>query len=113
MDFYRVSRMDHYLPLDRGGHPMGSSVPNATDLARQGIRDYVKSGRIFIAAEADDRMIGQLVELIGEDHVLFSSDFPHGEGRENAAEILERKDLPASQKQKLLYDNTACLLGEP
>jgi len=114
MDFYRVSRMDHYLPLDRGGHPMGSSVPNATDLARQGIRDYVKSGRIFIAAEADDRMIGQLVELIGEDHVLFSSDFPHGEGRENAAaEILERKDLSASQKQKPLYDNTVRLFDEP
>jgi len=75
-----VSRMDHYLPLDRSGHPMGLSVPNATDLPRQGIRDYVKSGRIFIAAEADDRMIGQLFELVGEDHVLFSSDFPPRRG---------------------------------
>jgi len=112
--FYMVSRMDHYLPLDRGGHPMGLSMPNATDLPRQSIRDYVKSGRLFIAAEADDCMLEQLFQLVGEDHVLFSSDFPHGEGRENAAaEILERKDLSASQKQKLLYDNTARLFGEP
>ena len=112
--FYMVSRMDHYLPLDRGAHPMGLSMPNAADLPRQRIRDYVKSGRVFIAAEADDRMLSQLFDLIGEDQVLFSSDFPHGEGRENAAlEILERKDLSETQKQKLLYHNTVRLFGEP
>ncbi|MGN6720687.1 MAG: amidohydrolase family protein [Candidatus Binatia bacterium] len=112
--FYMVSRMDHYLPLDRGAHPMGLSMPNAADLPRQTIRDYVKSGRIFIAAEADDRMLVQLFELIGEDQVLFSSDFPHGEGRDNAAmEILERQDISEVQKQKLLYHNTVRLFGEP
>jgi uncharacterized protein len=111
--FYMVSRMDHYLPLDRGAHPFGLSMPNAAQLPRLSIRDYVKSGRIFIAAEADDSMLHNLFELIGEDHVLFSSDFPHGEGRENAAlEIIERKDLSAIQKQKLLYDNTVRLFGE-
>jgi predicted TIM-barrel fold metal-dependent hydrolase len=52
--------------------------------------------------------------LIGEDHVLFSSDFPHGEGRDNAAlEILERADLSHRQKQQLLYDNTVRLFGAP
>ena len=112
--FYMVSRMDHYLPLDRGAHPFGLSMPNAAELPRESIRDYVKSGRIFIAAEADDSMLHNLFELIGEDHVLFSSDFPHGEGRENAAlEIIERKDLSETQKQKLLYDNTVRLFGEP
>jgi uncharacterized protein len=112
--FYMVSRMDHYLPLDRGAHPFGLSMPNAAQLPRLSIRDYAKSGRIFMAAEADDAMLHQLFELIGEDHVLFSSDFPHGEGRENAAlEILERKDLSAEQKKKLLYDNTVRFFGEP
>ena len=91
--FYMVSRMDHYLPLDRGAHPFGLSMPNPAELPRASIRDYVKSGRIFMAAEADDRMLHQLFDLIGEEQVLFSSDFPHGEGRENAAlEILERND---------------------
>src|SRR5882724_5511734 len=112
--FYMVARMDHYLPLDRGAHPFGLSMPNAAQLPRESIRDYVQSGRIFIAAEADDKMRHQLFELIGEDHVLFSSDFPHGEGRENAAlEILERSDLSETQKRKLLYDNTVRLFGEP
>jgi predicted TIM-barrel fold metal-dependent hydrolase len=59
-------------------------------------------------------MLQQLFDLIGEDHVLFSSDFPHGEGRDNAAlEILERQDLSESQKRKLLYDNTVRFFGAP
>jgi predicted TIM-barrel fold metal-dependent hydrolase len=112
--FYMVSRMDHYLPLDRGAHPFGLSMPNPAELPRASIRDYVKSGRIFMAAEADDRMLHQLFELIGEEQVLFSSDFPHGEGRDNAAlEILERNDLSETQKRKLLYDNTVRLFGAP
>lgn len=112
--FYMVSRMDHYLPLDRGAHPFGLSMPNPAELPLASIRDYVKSGRVFMAAEADDRMLHFLFELIGEDHVLFSSDFPHGEGRDNAAlEILERRDLSSDQKQKLLYDNTVRLFGAP
>jgi predicted TIM-barrel fold metal-dependent hydrolase len=112
--FYMVSRMDHYLPLDRGAHPFGLSMPNAADLPRAAVRDYVKSGRIFIAAEADDSMLLGLFDLIGEDQVLFSSDFPHGEGRDNAAlEIIERRDLTESQKKKLLYDNTVRLFGGP
>jgi hypothetical protein len=89
-------------------------MPNAADLPRASIRDYVKSGRIFIAAEADDSMLRQLFDLIGEDQVLFSSDFPHGEGRDNAAlEIIQRKDLTENQKKKLLFDNTVRLFGEP
>ena len=112
--FYMVSRMDHYLPLDRGAHPFGLSMPNPAQLPRLSIRDYAKSGRIFMAAEADDAMLHQLFELIGEDHVLFSSDFPHGEGRENAAlEILERKDISDVQKRKLLYANTVRFFGAP
>jgi predicted TIM-barrel fold metal-dependent hydrolase len=112
--FYMVARMDHYLPLDRGAHIWGMSMPNAENLPRKNVEEYVKSGRIFIAAEADDKLLYNLFALLGEDQILFSSDFPHGEGRENAAlEILERKDLSQTQKKKLLYDNTVRLFGEP
>src|SRR5262249_60639888 len=74
--FYMVSRMDHYLPLDRGAHPFGLSMPNAAELPRASIPDYVKSGRIFLAAEADDNLIHLLFELIVEGPGLFSSDYP-------------------------------------
>ena len=90
------------------------SMPNAENLPRRSVQEYVKSGRIFIAAEADDKLLDKLFELLGEEQILFSSDFPHGEGRENAAlEILDRKDLAESQKRKLLYDNTVRFFGAP
>jgi predicted TIM-barrel fold metal-dependent hydrolase len=59
-------------------------------------------------------MLAQEIALVGEEHILFSSDFPHGEGRDNAAaEILERTDLSDTQKRKILYDNTVKFCGEP
>ena len=86
----------------------------AAGLPRKDVEDYLKSGRIFVAAESDDAMLTDEMALIGEDQILFSSDFPHDEGRGTAmTEILERSDLSEKQKRKLLYDNTVRLFGEP
>jgi predicted TIM-barrel fold metal-dependent hydrolase len=105
---YMVPRLDHYLPIDR------SQMPIKGELCQRAIVDYVKSGRIFIAGEADDRMLPQEIELLGEDQLLYSSDLPHGEGRHNAAkEILARGDISATQKRKILYDNAVRFFGEP
>jgi predicted TIM-barrel fold metal-dependent hydrolase len=105
---YMVARLDHYLPIDRSQMPIKSEVP------QRAIEDYVKSGRIFIAGEADDKLLPQEIELLGEDQILYSSDLPHGEGRHNAAkEILARSDISNTQKRKILYDNAVRFFGEP
>jgi hypothetical protein len=106
--FYMCGRMDHYLKLNRSRMPVSKGLPRAD------VEDYLRSGRIFVAAEADDPMLVHEMSLLGEDHVLFSSDFPHGEGRENAMmEVIERKDLSEVQKRKILYENTVHFFGEP
>ncbi|NIO06571.1 MAG: amidohydrolase family protein [Deltaproteobacteria bacterium] len=106
---YMVQRMDHYLPLDKG-----LEMPGTDTLPRQKIQDYVRSGRIFVAPEADDVLLPQEINMFGEDQILYASDVPHNEGRENAAlEILERDDLSADQKRKFLYDNTVRFFGRP
>jgi predicted TIM-barrel fold metal-dependent hydrolase len=106
--FYMVGRLDHYLPIDRSQMPIKNEIPQRT------IEEYVRSGRIFLASEADDKMLAQEIALLGEDQILYSSDLPHGEGRHNAAkEILARNDLSAAQKQKILYHNAVKFFGEP
>jgi predicted TIM-barrel fold metal-dependent hydrolase len=106
--FYMVGRLDHYLPIDRSQMPIKDEIPQRT------IEEYVRSGRIFLAGEADDKMLVQEIGLLGEDQILYSSDLPHGEGRHNAArKILERKDLTDTQKRKILYDNAVKFFGEP
>jgi predicted TIM-barrel fold metal-dependent hydrolase len=108
--FYVVGRLGHYLPSYR-------SDPTVREMGRlpeKAIEEYLKSGRFFIAPEADDPLLLQEIGLVGDEHILFSSDYPHGEGRDNAAsEILERRDLLDAQKRKILYDNTVRFCGEP
>jgi predicted TIM-barrel fold metal-dependent hydrolase len=105
---YMVARLDHYLPIDRSQMPIKDEVP------QRAIEDYAKSGRIFVAGEADDRLLTQEIELLGEDQILYSSDLPHGEGRHNAAkEILARGDISETQKRKILYDNAVRFFGAP
>jgi predicted TIM-barrel fold metal-dependent hydrolase len=108
--FYVVGRLGHYLPSYR----MDPTVKAAGRLPDKAIEEYLASGRFFIAPEAHDSLLAQEIELVGEDHILFSSDFPHGEGRDHAAnEILERSDLSEVQKRKILYDNTVRYCGAP
>jgi predicted TIM-barrel fold metal-dependent hydrolase len=105
---YMVPRLDHYLPIDRSQMPIKDEIP------QRAIRDYVRSGRIFLAGEADDKMLVHEIALLGEDQILYSSDLPHGEGRHNAAkEILARNDISEAQKQKILYHNAVRFFGEP
>lgn len=103
-----VPRLDHYLPIDR------SQMPIKSDLSQKAIEEHAKSGRIFIAGEADDRMLREEIDLLGEDQILYSSDLPHGEGRHDAAkEILARQDISDFQKRKILYGNAVKFFGEP
>src|ERR1051325_3325570 len=100
--------LDHYLPIDR------DAQPNKDKLPRNQIEDYLKSGRIFVAAEAEDPLLLQELALIGEDQILCASDIPHSERRETSGNsTIERKDLSDQQKRKILYDNSVRLFGKP
>ena len=108
--FYMVGRMDHYLDRDKFIQPPALSAK----MPKQSIQEYLKSGRIFLCGEMDDPLIKEEIALLGEDQLLFSSDYPHGEAREDAAtNLLERKDITENQKRKILYDNPVRLFGEP
>ena len=105
--FYMAGRMGHYMPSYRADTTIKA-------LPEKEIAEYLTSDRFFVAPEAEDPLLPLEMELVGEDHVLFGSDFPHGEGRENAAaEIKERADITEPQRAKFLYDNAVRLFGEP
>jgi predicted TIM-barrel fold metal-dependent hydrolase len=105
--FYMVGRIEHYLPTYR-------QDPVMKDLPRGSIEDCMHSGRIFFAPEAEDRWLIHEMELVGEEQVLYGSDFPHGEEREEAAmRFIEREELTAEQKEKVFYRNAVKLFGEP
>lgn len=98
---YWVGRMDHYYHADtdnaRGGY-MPKKRPS----------DYLKEGRIFFTCEAEEALLPQVIDLVGEDQMMASADIPHGEARERSMDIVrERPDLSESVKRKILGENAA------
>jgi len=60
---------------------------------------------IWVAPFFEDD-VNELVRLIGVDHVLFGSDFPHAEGlRDPLSFVHELKDLPDEDVRKVMQEN--------
>jgi len=88
----------------------------ATGFDREYYRDpeeLFRAGRLFVNCEGDEDF-DYLLRHLGEDALMCSSDFPHGDpsAEENYVERWrQRTDLPERVKQKLLGENGARFFG--
>lgn len=75
--------------------------------------EYVRSGKIYFSCEADEWLLPQAVKLVGENQIIYASDYPHWDHSfpQSIDEIRERGDLTDTQKRKILGDNTRRLYG--
>src|SRR5229473_1092425 len=75
--------------------------------------DYIRSGSIYFSCEADEWLLPQAVKFVGENQIVYASDFPHWDHSYPGSidEIKERGDLSDTQKKKILADNTRKLYG--
>jgi predicted TIM-barrel fold metal-dependent hydrolase len=106
--FYSVGRMTHYMEINKHRMADPKMLPGKT------AEEMARSGRLFLAVESSDKMMPDEFKLLGDGQLLYSSDFPHGEGRDSAArEVIERTDITDEQKRKILYDNAVSFFGEP
>lgn len=67
--------------------------------------EYVRQGgNIFFGCEAGEKLLGPTLNLIGEDVVLYASDFPHWDGTypRSLHELEEREDITESQRYGIL-----------
>jgi predicted TIM-barrel fold metal-dependent hydrolase len=92
-----VERMDDHFENPRYG---------AKDLIRHPPSEYLKSGRIFFGCEGNEPSLSRVVDEIGEDLFMYSSDYPHADRTAGTARHLKlRDDLPERVRKKLLDDN--------
>jgi hypothetical protein len=63
-----------------------------------------RGGNIFFGLEAEERLLGPTLDLIGEDLFMYASDWPHWDGDypESLAEVRRRADLTESQRANVL-----------
>ncbi|MGE0258668.1 MAG: amidohydrolase family protein [Alphaproteobacteria bacterium] len=74
--------------------------------------DYVTSGRYFQSIEIPEgaRLTNAVADLVGEDVLMYASDYPHGESHfPESAGLVTGWDMPEPRKRKLLWDNAVRL----
>lgn len=85
---------------------------NARQLIKRPPSDYVNSGRIFFGCEGNEGSLNRMVQELGEDKLMYSSDFPHADRTEGTARFLkERSDLSAAAKKKIMAENARQFYG--
>jgi predicted TIM-barrel fold metal-dependent hydrolase len=66
----------------------------------------MKSGQIYYHAELWEAMLPYVIDRIGEDLIIYASDYPHEPDLAEAIRKFEdRMDLSDSAKRKILSDN--------
>jgi predicted TIM-barrel fold metal-dependent hydrolase len=65
----------------------------------------------YVSANADETFLSSVADEIGEDRIVFSSDYPHPDAPFPHAvdEFLALDDLSAERKRKILWDNALTL----
>jgi predicted TIM-barrel fold metal-dependent hydrolase len=70
--------------------------------------EHLRSGRIFIHCELEDRGIAQIASQLRDDILFSATDFPHeprSEFRENIEKFLAREDVSMETKYKIMTEN--------
>jgi uncharacterized protein len=66
----------------------------------------------FVSVEADEDFVKQVIEAIGDDTIVFSTDWPHGDSKyPHAVEAFMKLPISEESKRKILWDNCARYYG--
>src|SRR5262249_45563132 len=75
--------------------------------------EYFKR-QCFVSVECDEEPVKHVIDAIGDDRIVFSTDFPHGDSKfPRAVESFLRLPISQESKRKILWDNCAAYYGLP
>jgi len=94
---YWIERMDEEYAKRASEAPVLKKKPS----------EYVRSGTIYFSCEADECLLPAALKLIGDNQIVYASDYPHWDGSypHSLEELKSREDLSEAQKRKVLADN--------
>ena len=97
---YMMDRMDEKFHIDRKRkHFPLSKRPS----------EYFKSGNVYVTCETDEKILDTVVREMGEDYMMYPTDFPHereaGVFAKDIPEFWERTDLSERVKRKVFSEN--------
>jgi predicted TIM-barrel fold metal-dependent hydrolase len=102
--------------IENGGSWVAPLLKSMKDLYKKMPQEFMENPvdvvrrNIYISPFWEEDF-GELAELLGEDHVLFGSDYPHPEGLAEPAKYLnDLAHLPDDLVRKIMGDNLAALM---
>jgi uncharacterized protein len=109
-----VGWMPHYI--DRLDEAYVSVREDWTDdrfLLTRKPSEYLRSGNCWFACEPDEPNLSTTVDWLGQDQVIFASDYPHFDAKfpDSAQKLLERTDVAPSVLNRIARDNAKVLYG--
>lgn len=75
--------------------------------------EYMRSEQMFYAFEPDEKTLSFAIDFVGEDRLLFASDYNHSDSKfpETVQTVTERKDISPGSMAKIMGENAARLYG--
>ena len=84
-------------------------------LLKRAPSEYLRGGNVYVSCEVEERALPHALSAMGEDHILFASDYPHERTHQqylhDIPEFFERSDLSEDAKRKVLRDNALRFYG--
>ena len=92
-----------FYRLDEHFEVLGNKVPALTTTPSK----LLERGQLYFSCEADEADLAHVVETIGEDWIVFASDYSHFDSRFPGASepIVNHHKLSETAKRKILNDN--------
>jgi uncharacterized protein len=73
--------------------------------------DYFKR-QCYVSVDSDERLVTQVIEVVGNDNIVYSTDFPHVDAKfPHSADTFLEMPLRDEDKRKILWDNCAAFYG--
>jgi len=93
-----MERLNEHARTIRAALPELRQLPGA----------YVTGGRYFQSIEAPEgaKLTNAVIDIVGEDVLMYASDYPHGESHfPHTVDMVMGWDMPQPRKRKLFWDN--------
>jgi hypothetical protein len=90
----------------------GDWIPNGW---RRDPREYLAAGNVWLSCEPGETLLGAVVDALGDDRLLYASDYPHWDSEfpESARALRERGDLSTEARARILGGNAQRFFGLP
>lgn len=78
----------------------GDWIPNGW---RRDPHEYLKAGNIWVSCEPEEPILPGVIDVLGDDFIMFASDYPHWDGDwpQSTAHLRARGDISEASRAKI------------